>query len=144
MSRRLARERALAVLYQVDLGGADPEKALNWMDDNFGPLLKSGDFAHRLVFGTLEHRPDIDRVIAGLSKDWNINRIASVDKNIMRMALFEMLYSKDVPSSVAVNEAVELAKSYGGDDSGRFINGILGKVLEMPDTYPIDKSHAEF
>lgn len=144
MSRRLARERALAVLYQVDLGGADPEKACDWMDDNFGPLLKSGEFARRLVFGTLEHRQEIDRVIAGLSKDWNINRIASVDKNIMRMALFEIFYSKDVPGSVAVNEAVELAKAYGGEDSGRFINGILGKVLEMPETYPTDKSLAEY
>ena len=78
MSRRLARERALGVLYQVDLGGADPEKALQWMDEAFGPLLKNGDFARRLISGTLEHIQALDRVIAGLSRDWNINRMAAV------------------------------------------------------------------
>ncbi|MCL6614375.1 MAG: transcription antitermination factor NusB [Firmicutes bacterium] len=135
MSRRLARERALLVLFQVEMGNPDPESAFNWLGETFGPLTKNGDFARRLVFGVLERRQAIDRVIAGLSKDWNIRRMAGVDRNIMRMALYEIFYCPDVPGSVAVNEAVELAKIYGSDDSKRFINGILGRVLEKPEDY---------
>jgi N utilization substance protein B len=135
MSRRLARERALMVLFQVDVGSADPENAFAWMDDAFGILNKNYDFAHRLVSGVLEHQQAVDQVIAGLSKDWKFERVAGVDRNIMRMALYEIFYSPDVPDNVAVNEAVELAKTYGSEDSGRFINGILGKVLEKPEDY---------
>ena len=138
MSRRLARERALGVLYQVDLGGADPEKAFDWMNDTFGPLLINDDFARRLIFGTLDRQPELDRIIAGLSKDWHINRMAAVDRNIMRLALYEILYAGEVPGSVAVNEAVELAKAYGSEDSSRFINGILGRVLREPEAYLAD------
>ena len=135
MSRRLARERALMVLFQVDVGNADLEKAFVWMDDAFGILNKNDDFARHLVSGVLANRQAVDQVIAGLSKDWKFDRVAGVDRNIMRMALYEIFYCPDVPGNVAVNEAVELAKTYGSDDSGRFINGILGKVLEKPEDY---------
>ncbi|MCL6635086.1 MAG: transcription antitermination factor NusB [Peptococcaceae bacterium] len=135
MSRRLARERALQALFQVDVGGADPGEALERLDDIFGALTKNRDFARRLVYGTLQNLQQIDSVIAGLSKDWNINRMASVDRNIMRLALYEIFYCQDIPGNVSVNEAVELGKSFGGEDSGRFINGILGRVVENPDQY---------
>ena len=123
------------VLFQVDVGNADPEKAFVWMDDAFGILNKNDDFARHLVSGVLANRQAVDQVIAGLSKDWKFDRVAGVDRNIMRMALYEIFYCPDVPGNVAVNEAVELAKTYGSDDSGRFINGILGKVLEKPEDY---------
>jgi len=123
------------VLFQVDVGNADPEKAFAWMDDAFGILYNNDDFARRLVSGVLEHQQAVDQVIAGLSKDWKFERVAGVDRNIMRMALYEIFYSPDIPDNVAVNEAVELAKTYGSEDSGRFINGILGKVLEKPEDY---------
>lgn len=135
MSRRQARERALQVLYQIDLGGAGTEEAFKGMADNFGPLLRDEDFARRLVKGTMENLEHIDRVIALVSKDWEIKRMASVDRNIMRLALYEIFYCEDIPCNVSVNEALELGKVFGGEDSARFINGILGKVLADPGKY---------
>lgn len=135
MSRRQARERALQVLFQVDVGGADCQEAFENMEQNFGVLPKNEDFAHRLVNGALKNLQPIDQVIATISKDWNIKRMASVDRNIMRLALFEIFYCEDIPNNVSVNEAVELSKVFGGEDSGRFINGILGRVLENPEQY---------
>lgn len=135
MSRRQARERALQVLFSVDVGGADPREAFRSMNENFGALMDNEDFAQRLVFGAADNLKPIDQVIAGISKDWNINRIANVDRNIMRLALYEIFYCEDIPNNVSVNEAVELGKVFGGEESGRFINGILGKVLESPGEY---------
>ena len=140
MSRRQARERALQVLFQVDVGGADPDMALRLMDEDFGNLTKSSDFTKRLVYGVIEHLEPLDRIISNVSKDWSLNRIARVDKTIMRLALFEMLYCDDIPRSVSVNEAVEMGKIFGGEDSGKFINGILGKVLENPEEYELVKT----
>lgn len=135
MSRRQARERALQVLFQVDLGHADPDQAFINMNENFGALSNNEDFARMLVNGTLAHLEAIDRVIAGISKDWNIKRMANVDRNIMRLALYEIFYCKDIPNSVSVNEAVDLGKAFGGEESGKFINGILGRVVENPEKY---------
>jgi len=135
MSRRQARERALQVLFQVDVGGADPDVAFRLMDEDFGNLTNSGDFAKRLVYGVIENLTPIDRIISAVSKDWSLNRIAKVDRNIMRMALYEMLYCEDIPNGVSVNEAVEMGKIFGGEDSSKFINGILGKVLENPEEF---------
>ncbi|OPY57536.1 MAG: hypothetical protein A4E55_01589 [Pelotomaculum sp. PtaU1.Bin035] len=135
MSRRQARERALQVLFQVDLGNGDPGEAFEKTDESLGELTKNEDFARRLVFGALENINFIDRVIAGISVDWNIKRMANVDKNIMRLALYEIFFCEDIPNNVSVNEAVELGKVFGGEESGRFINGILGRVLENPEGY---------
>lgn len=139
MSRRQARERALQVLFQFDLGGAAPAAAFAQMDEEFGKLNGSQDFAEKLVNGAIEHLAFVDRVIAAVSKDWSINRMASVDRNIMRLALYEVFFCDDIPNNVAVNEAVELGKMFGGDDSGKFINGILGKVIENIADYSPDK-----
>lgn len=135
MSRRRARERALQVLFQVDLGKVEPSEAFSEMDNNFGSLKNNEGFAQQLVNGTLANLETIDRVIAGLSKDWNIKRMANVDRNIMRLALFEILYCNNTPNSVAVDEAVELGQEFGGEDSGKFINGILGRVVAKPEVY---------
>ncbi|MFZ5652295.1 MAG: transcription antitermination factor NusB [Bacillota bacterium] len=128
MGRRQARETAMKSLYQVDVGGAEPESAItNAMDmDQLSP--EDIDFARELVMGSIEHMQEIDKTISSLSKDWNIDRLARVDHNIMRMAVYEIMYRDDIPYGVTVNEAVELAKMYGGSDSGKFVNGILGKV----------------
>ncbi|OPX86569.1 MAG: hypothetical protein A4E53_03003 [Pelotomaculum sp. PtaB.Bin104] len=135
MSRRQARERALQVLFQVDLGSADPDEAFVKMDESFGALNKNEDFARMLVEGTLVHLETIDRIIGAISRDWNIDRMANVDRNIMRLALYEIYYCPDIPNSVSVNEAVDLGKSFGGEESGKFINGILGRVVENPAEY---------
>jgi len=132
MSRRRAREIALKVLFQIDLVNADPKEALTYIlskgfdgESNFDV-----DFAKRLITGVLEKQNEIDKIIKDTSRYWDLERMACVDRNIMRVALYELFYEKDIPPNVAVNEAVELAKKYGGGDSGRFVNGILGKVVE--------------
>jgi len=129
MIRRQARELALQVLFQVDIGQIPAEFALQYIIE--GEKLGQEDlaFTKRIVFGTLEHLNILDEVIAGVSHEWQIHRIAGVDRNIMRMALFEIHYCGDIPSGATVNEAVELAKAFGGDDSSRFINGVLGKIV---------------
>lgn len=139
MGRRQAREKALQAMFQIDVGKSDPEQALSYAD---GVELanKDNDFARSLVFGTLEHIEVLDEVISRLSKDWQIDRMPSVDLNIMRLALFEMLHVQGIPPGASINEAVELAKKYGGEDSAKFINGILGKVAENPADYMVLKT----
>jgi N utilization substance protein B len=126
---------ALQVLFQIEVGKAGPEEVFRRTIEEFGVPEKALGFSRRLVFGTIEHLSAVDGVIARISRDWDLKRMANVDKSIMRMALFEILYCDDIPDSVSVNEAIELAKIYGGDESGRFVNGILGKVVEDPVAY---------
>jgi len=135
MGRRKARERALQILFQIDMGGSDPKDAMKNMDESFGAVTKNADFVDRLVRGTIAELDLIDSVISNISQDWNIERMASVDRNVIRLALYEIFFCSDIPNNVSVNEAVELGKSYGGEESARFINGILGKVLENPEDY---------
>lgn len=139
MSRRQARERALQVLFQVDMVGADPAVVFAQMDEEFGKMTDSEDFAGKLVCGVLDNLIFIDRVIAAVSKDWSLERMANVDRNIMRLALYEVFFCGDIPNNVSVNEAVDLGKLFGGDDSGKFINGILGKVIENIEEYSPEK-----
>jgi N utilization substance protein B len=135
MSRRQARERALQVLFQVDLGGVDPVEAIAQMDEDYGKLSGSEDFSAELVLGVIENSAFIDGIISAISKDWSLDRIANVDRIIMRLALYEVFFCVDIPNNVSVNEAIELGKMYGGDESGKFINGILGKVIENIEEY---------
>ena len=139
MSRRQARERALQVLFQIDMGGTDPVVALAQMDEDFGSLAGSEDFTEKIVYGVIENMLFIDQVIAAVSKDWNVDRMANVDRNIMRLALYEVFFCNDIPNNVSVNEAVDLGKKFGGDESGKFINGILGKVIENIEDYEPEK-----
>lgn len=138
MSRRRARELALQVLFQVDVGRADPETALfqaftreadaaDEVTDSLND--KHGEFARDLVQGTLEHKDAIDQLIARYAKEWAVERMSGVDRNILRLAIYEINHRDDVPDSVAVDEAVELAKAYSTAESGKFVNGILGSVI---------------
>ncbi|MCR4397434.1 MAG: transcription antitermination factor NusB [Firmicutes bacterium] len=130
MRRRKAREIALRVLFQVDVARADPDEAMSLLlsEHHVAPEIVS--FAEEIVKGTLEHLEDIDKRLAELSRDWTLERMANTDRNILRMGCFELMYREDIPRSVAVNEAVELAKAYGGPDSGKFVNGILGRIVQ--------------
>lgn len=129
MSRRRAREMALKVLFQVDVGGADPQSALRYHAAEDGLAGSDLRFAQELVEGVHARRPELDAWVERFALDWRVTRMAGTDRNILRLAIFELLYRPDVPPSVAVNEAVELAKVYGDADSGRFVNGVLGAVL---------------
>jgi len=132
MSRRQSRERAFQVLFQIDLGRTEPEVAFSGMDSSFGKLTDP-DFAKELVEGTLTNISVINNAIKNYSKDWALQRMAYVDRSIIRLAMYEILFCRDTPDSVAINEAVELGKTFGSDESGKFINGVLGRVLEHKD-----------
>ena len=131
MSRRLARETALQVLYQVDVTGdkSDIEAALKKWGEEFAVPQNGLAFAHNLVRGTLEFREQIDERLNGLAKGWSTERMATVDRNLLRLAAYEILYCNDIPDKVSVNEAIELAKSFGGQDSTKFVNGILDQLI---------------
>jgi N utilization substance protein B len=132
MSRRQAREIALQALFQLDFNDTQPNDALTAVFEECGELTnKTKDYALGLVQGTISHMPEIDNIITGLSSEWKLDRMASVDRNITRMAIFEMKFSaEDLTPNVVINEAVELAKSFGTDESSRFVNGILGALVK--------------
>lgn len=129
MSRRLAREVALRALFQVEVGHTALEEALAYNATQLTLSERSRPFAIRLSEGTLAHKEKIDEVLSRYAIDWRIERMPHVDRNILRIAMYELLIDKQTPISVAVNEAVHLAKMYGDDKSSRFINGILGNLV---------------
>lgn len=127
ITRRKSREAAVILLYQCDLLGKDPEEVLK-NEKDFGK--KIDEFALELVIGVNKNRKAIDKEIVGVVENWTIERIAIIDRNILRVAIYEMLFEKDIPLKVSVDEAIEIAKSLGQkDDTPKFINGILGKIL---------------
>jgi N utilization substance protein B len=122
---------ALNVLYQVDVAKTPPEEALQTALEHTGLVDDAAEFATLLVEGTLKHMEEIDLRMEELSIGWDPQRQPAVDRNIMRMAMFELLYLDHIPASVSINEAVELAKKFSGDESGRFINGVLGALVRQ-------------
>ncbi len=127
VTRRKSREAAVVLLYQSDLLGKDSEEVLK-NEIDFGK--KIDEFALELVIGVNKNRKAIDREIVGVVQNWTIERIAIIDRNILRVAIYEMLFEKDIPLKVSVDEAIEIAKTLGQkDDTPKFINGILGKIL---------------
>lgn len=96
----------------------------------FAPDFNDGGFSERVVKGVQEHGPEIDSVIEKYAPEWPIQQITIVDRNILRIGVYELKYAKDIPPKVAINEAIELAKSFGGESSGRFVNGVLGAVFK--------------
>lgn len=135
MSRRQARETALQVMFAFDIGNIEKEQIFPHITEEFKTSAKAQEFAQNLVDGTILHLEKIDTLIAQLTKGWDIKRLAAVDRNIMRLALYEIFYCGGIPPAVSVNEAVEIAKIFGGEKSGSFVNGILGHVVENLDKY---------
>lgn len=131
MSRRLARELAFQVLFQVDIGHIPwREAVVRTVEENPLPD-KSREFMEELVKETVLNLKQIDGILSGLSVEWPLHRMANTDRNILRLAVSELLYWKDIPVEVTVNEAVEIAKKYGEEDSGRFVNGLLGNLIKQ-------------
>ena len=123
--RRKAREIALQVLYGLNFENIDVQKALDLFWGNFVAPKAAKEFAAFLVQGTCEHKEELDKLIAGCSDNWSLGRMSKVDINILRLAVFEFLYCDDIPPKVTLNEAVDLGKTFGSENSGSFINGIL-------------------
>lgn len=128
--RTRARECALKVLYCLDITKQDIESCLSdfWQENQEEPEVK--DFANLLIKGTVENLERIDYEISKYAKNWEISRMAFVDRNILRLASYELLFLKDIPPKVSINEAIELAKRYSGEDSSKFVNGILDRIRE--------------
>ena len=126
--RSRGRELALQLLYQIDLRGAE---ALDFADEFFKSEESDREaraFATRLVRGTYDHEGELNTVIQSVAQNWDISRMAVIDRNVLRLAAFELLHCKDIPPKVAINEAIELGKRYSTQNSGAFINGILDKI----------------
>lgn len=125
MNRRTAREKALQILFPIDINTKKPSEALKeFLEESEG-----SPFLTMLVEGVITYVDDIDSVISKHLEGWTIDRIASVEKTILRMATYEMNYVADIPESVSINEAVELAKTFGDEDSSKFVNGVLSKMM---------------
>jgi len=136
--RRKSRESALQVLYQLNITKQDAAAAFTQFEDHFLPDGAADDFVKHLVHGVLEHRLELDRLIEKYSEHWRIDRIDMIDRNILRMALFELLYCEEIPPKVTMNEAIDLGKRFGSEDSGSFINGILDRVQNKAVKKPIE------
>ncbi|WP_053388296.1 transcription antitermination factor NusB [Leucobacter japonicus] len=132
-ARTKARKRALDMLYQADLRGesmaaivnaeaqraaGEPDRAASWL------------YAREIVDGVSDHRDEIDELIVSYAQGWTLERMPHIDRALLRLAAWEIIHNDEVPAAVAIDEAVELAKEYSTDDSGRFVNGVLGKIAD--------------
>ena len=133
-SRRQAREAAVQILYVRDLNPHETlDDSLRTFWENQGYDAETQTFAEDLARGTIEKREAIDEQIQKVTENWDLDRIAAVDRNILRLAIFEMMYRTDVPPVVSINEAIEIAKKFSTRESGKFVNGILDRIRkELP------------
>ena len=131
LERTRARRQALQILYQREVTGRPVGSIFadhSYIADEDG---EPSEFCEVLAAGTEERMAELDRRLGEVSENWSVSRMPLVDKNILRMAVFELLFLEEVPASVTINEAVELAKTYGGEDSSKFVNGVLGRIAEQ-------------
>lgn len=127
-SRRQSRERALQILFQWDIHG----NTEHWLDDFWErnpPTDEVREFAGRLVNGVMTHHEELDRLIGAHATNWTVSRMPVVDRNILRAALYELLWMPEVPAKVTVNEAIELAKQFADDETKKFVNGVLDNII---------------
>lgn len=129
-NRHLARALAMQSLYEWDFYGGE-RTAPEIMERNlveFAPNFDEGDFAKSIVNGVINNKEQIDSTITKFAPEWPLAKITTVDRNVLRIGTYELLFNFDIPSKVAINEAIELAKTFGGESSGKFVNGVLGAV----------------
>jgi len=126
--RRRSREMAVKVLYQADLSGVSITEAFQIFCEHFGGSEASKLFAKELLDGIHAHLDQINSLISQFSEHWRLDRMSMVDRNVLRLAIYELLCRPDIPAKVSINEAVELAKKFGTEDSGAFVNGILDRI----------------
>jgi N utilization substance protein B len=130
-TRRRARRITLEILYEIDIAEHLPDEVIN-RRVNEQPMESAGIlFTEKLVHGVIQHKDDMDELIAEYAPEWPLDQMAVIDRNILRIAIFEFLIDTGTPIKVAINEAVELAKLYGADSAPRFINGVLGSLADQ-------------
>jgi N utilization substance protein B len=129
--RRLSRELALKVLFQIDLVNTNMEEALKYNFESNELSKEVKEFTIILVRGVISNLAEIDKEIKSYTNNWSLERITNIDRNILRIAIYEILYIDNIPKSVSINEAVELAKKYSTKSSFSFVNGVLGKINKI-------------
>lgn len=127
-TRRKLREQVLKLLYQMELGKTNPEEVFQFYLKEEQPVQRASEFVKCLFLGVCEKSSELDKEIIKVAENWKLNRIAIIDKNILRMAIYEIFYCPDIPEVVSINEAVDIAKKYSTADSGKFVNGLLDKI----------------
>jgi N utilization substance protein B len=127
--RHRARIAALQALYEVDCSAHNPSLVIERLLEQTELPESGNEFARELALGVLDHLEQIDAMVGRYAPEWPVDQIAIIDRNILRIAIYEILLGKDTPIKVAINEAVELAKTFGSDSSGRFVNGVLGTFV---------------
>lgn len=148
-NRHLLRSIAMQSLYEWDFRGQKDSMADELIRHNvseFGPGVEDIAFVHYLVHGALKNRSKIDKLIEKCAPEWPLDQVTIVDRNVLRLGIFELVFGnyEEVPPKVAINEAIELAKTYGGESSGRFVNGVLGTIYrEMGEPMKEDKAEKE-
>jgi transcription antitermination protein NusB len=141
--RRQARMIALQTLYEYDIAHHGPSEILQRHADEHTLHPKVVEYANELVLGVCDHLADIDAHIQSAAREWPLQQMARIDKNILRLAIYEILFNNTVPAKAAINEAVELAKSFGSDASSRFVNGVLGTIFNRAQQQPIPNAESE-
>ena len=126
--RRKARELAIQVHFHLEFNPGDPKKGFDLICERFNSSDSIRPFSEKLVTGVYEKREELDQLISRASRNWRLDRMPRLDRCILRLAAFEMLYMDDIPPKVSINEAVEMGKKFGGRDSGGFINGVLDNI----------------
>ncbi|MCQ4085885.1 transcription antitermination factor NusB [Saccharibacillus sp. JS10] len=143
MKRRLGRELAVQSLYQMEMNEVAAFDAVSMLiseaaNDNEGEVKlededRLAEYVLSLVNGVWNHKVALDDLLGSYLKGWQISRLSRVDRQILRLAAYEMIFAEDVPAKVAINEAIELSKHFGTDESGKFVNGVLGKMIQDAD-----------
>ena len=133
-NRHLARTLTMQALYQWDFlgreGEADLDKIITYIKEEFAPNFDDHDYVESTFRGVVDKVEDIDGTLNGFAKDWPVDTMTLVDRNILRIGVYELLMNDKIPSKVAINEAIEIGKAFGGDASGKFINGVLGAIYK--------------
>ena len=133
--RRQAREWAVQLLFQTEFNPDNLDQALAdfWNDEEKKPSERDQTYVNEMVHGVIEKRREIDRTISKYTENWDVDRLGVLDRTVMRVAVYEMLFRSDIPPVVSINEAVEIAKAYISKESGRFVNGVLDRIQKELD-----------
>ncbi|MBU1663325.1 transcription antitermination factor NusB [Patescibacteria group bacterium] len=132
-NRHLARTIAMQTLFSWDFNGKQEKDLTDLIEQNFkqfAPTFNDHGFVKRIINGVIKHEAEIDSYITKYATEWPLDQITIVDRNILRIGIYELLFDQDIPAKVAINEAIEIAKVFGGESSGKFVNGVLGAIYK--------------
>ena len=140
-NRHLGRTVAMQTLYQWDFNGcaADPLALLQTNLDEIAPGMDDRDFPTEIIKGVIKYKPEIDKLITTFAPEWPLEKITIIDRNVLRVGIYELKFDEGIPAKVAINEAIEIAKTFGGESSGKFINGVLGAIYKQMGEKAVDQ-----